>query len=176
MSPAPVGVQDSELDVAIAVLRGRIDEEFRLTERWDAKARQTFALAAGFFVVVQVAAFGSFAATSIDNTERVVMAVSALVAALGLVIAAAFQAKCEEPLREHDLQPEAIETWFNDPDPQLQQVSARLVGELILTARRRTDNNAIRFDRYSRLVTTARWAMTTAGLELIIALAVRIDL
>ena len=47
------GAGGKDLDQAISTLRARVDEEFRIAERLDSKARQAFALAAGFFAVVQ---------------------------------------------------------------------------------------------------------------------------
>ena len=163
-----------DLEQAIAVLRGRIDEEFRITERLDAKGRQAFALAAGFFAVVQTVAFGAFAQIGVTSGERVLLAVLAVIAGLSLIVVAYRLTHGEELLEEIDVRPDTIVKWANDAGDDPEYVSARLVTELANVANRRDANNATRAGDYDNIVDATRLALILAGVELIVAIVVRV--
>src|SRR5438874_4637282 len=61
---------DEDVTLALDVLRKMADQEFNRAERAASRARQAFALAAGFFAVVQTVAFGSFAKSLVSHGER----------------------------------------------------------------------------------------------------------
>jgi hypothetical protein len=65
--------EDKDANLALDVLRGLADQELTRAERSATRARQVFALAAGFFAVVSTVAFTSFAKTLISGHERHVM-------------------------------------------------------------------------------------------------------
>ncbi len=167
------GTGGNDLEQAITVLRARIDEEFRISERLDSKSRQAFALAAGFFAVVQTVAFGAFAQDNVDGLERFLMLAAAVIAAGAVIVVADRLTNGEELLEEADVTPEAIVGWCEEADDP-EYVPARLVRELARMARRRAENNEIRARRYDRVVVSTRWALILAGLELLVAIFVRL--
>jgi hypothetical protein len=163
-----------DLDQAIGVLRGRVDEEFRITERLDSKGRQAFALASLFFGVVQTVAFGSFAERTIHGAEKVVLLAAAVAAGFALAAVAHRLTHGEELKEEEDIAPEAIERWCNEAGNDREYVKVRLVGELRRVARERSDNNEIRGRNYDAIVTVTRWSLILSGLELLAAIIVRL--
>lgn len=164
----------ADLDQAIAVLRGRIDEEFRIAERLDSKTRQAFAFAAGFFAVIQTVAFGSFASSGVTTEERAVLLIL-VVAAGGFVARIATRALAAEELQaEIDASPEAIAKWANEAGSDPEYVRVRLVGKLSKVARSRADNNETRSERYDDVVAASRLAMIVIGVELIWAIVARL--
>jgi hypothetical protein len=163
-----------DLEQAITVLRARIDEEFRITERLDSKGRQAFALAAAFFAVVQTVAFGAFAQGDVTANERVWLAGGAVLAGLSLVAIAHRLSHAEGLLEEADIRPDAIVTWANEADGDPEYVSARLVSELANVANRRNENNATRSGKYDRVAAATRLALALTGLELLVAIVVRL--
>jgi hypothetical protein len=168
------GAGGKDIEQAITVLRARIDEEFRIAERLDSKSRQVFALAAGFFAVVQTVAFGSFAQNRITSTDRMIMLIATVIAGLALVAVAYRLSRGETLLPESDIKPEAILAWCNESESDAEHVSTHLVGELSRVARCRSDNNEIRSRNYDAVATMASVALSLAGLELLIAIAVRV--
>lgn len=169
-----VAERDAEdLSSALAVLRERIAHEFRITERLEAKSRQAFALAAGFFAIAQAGAFASFGAEAISSTERFVVLGAALLTAIS-VIAVAARLRAVEELREEDeVLPDTIYAWCRD-QTESRSVTAHLVWALSEVAHRRKHNNDGR-TREARAVTTASGvALILAAVELALALATRI--
>jgi len=65
--------EDRDADLALEILQGLADQELTRAERSATRARQVFALAAGFFAVVSTVAFTSFAHKLISGHERHVM-------------------------------------------------------------------------------------------------------
>jgi hypothetical protein len=173
-TPASGGSGGNDLRQAITVLRARIDEEFRISERLDSKSRQAFALAAGFFAVVQTVAFGAFAQSTVNGTERVLLLAAVVIAGGALVVVAHRLTNGEELLPEADVRPEAVVQWCKEAGDDPESVSRHLVVELALMARRRADNNAGRARSYDRVVFATRWALIFVGLELLTAIAVRL--
>ena len=173
-TPASGGSGGNDLGQAITVLRARIDEEFRISERLDSKARQAFALATGFFVVVQTVAFGGFAQSTVTTDERFLLLAAAVIAAGSLIVVAHRLTNGEELLEEADVKPQKIVQWCNEADDDPEYVSVRLVSELAHMADRRNENNIIRGRNYDNVVFAARWALILAGVELLTAIAVRL--
>jgi len=76
LPPGKAGGSGPEPDLTSAgkvvdALKASADQEFNIAERVSAKSRQAFALAAGFFIVGQTVAFGSFEATKLSNTRNI---------------------------------------------------------------------------------------------------------
>ncbi|HEX8743597.1 MAG TPA: hypothetical protein VF712_10730 [Thermoleophilaceae bacterium] len=160
-----------ELGHALDVLRARVDEEFRISERLDAKSRQAFALAAFFFAVVQTVAFGAFAQDDVRSLERVFLLAAAVFAGAALAKVAHRVTHGEDLQVESDLDPPAIVEWLRqNPDG----VSEQLIVELSETAPDRTANNEIRGRNFDGVVDATRLALILAGVELFVAIAVRI--
>ena len=172
-SSAPGGAGGADLVQAITVLRARVDEEFRISERLESKARQAFALTAGFFAVVQTIALGGLAQDMVHTAERVWLLAAALCAGVALLVVAHRLVNGAELLEEADVKPDAVVEWCNKAtDPEY--VSVRLVAELARMANRRTENNEIRAIHYDRVAYAARWAIIFALLELLTAIVVRL--
>lgn len=167
------GAKTADLEQAIAVLRARVDEEFRISERLDSKGRQAFALAAGFFAVVQTVAFGSFAADGVHTAERVFVGVLAVIAGLAVFATANRLANGEDLHEEDDLRPSAVVKWCNDANAD-DYVAVRIVSRLATVADNRTLNNKIRSRNYDAVQTATRWALILTGVELIVGILVRI--
>lgn len=165
---------DGDLDNAIAVLRARVDEEFRITERLDSKSRQAFALATGFFAVVQAVAFGALAQSSVNGGEKAVLLTATVLAGLSVLNVAHRLANGEETLEEADVKPEAIAGWFGEAGAEPGSVSRHLVIELSVMARARTDNNTIRATNYGKVAAAMRLSLILTGVELVAAISVRI--
>ncbi len=167
------GGSANDLEQAIAVLRARMDEEFRISERLDSKQRQAFALASVFFAVVQTVAFGSFAQGNLHTAQRAIIGGLAVVAGLVLVVVMHRLNDAEELRPEDDLRPEAVVNWCNEADSP-GYVATRLVGELSDVARRRANSNKVRAGNYDSVANAARWSLIVTGVELLVAIALRI--
>ena len=174
-APRGAGGGGDDLYQAITVLRGRIDEEFRITERLDSKSRQAFALAAAIFAVVQTVAFGSFGEDTVGSGERIALLATALLAGLVLVVVAHRVRNIEDLLPEEDTKPGTIVEWCNEaPRDDPEYVPSRLVGELGRVADARAANNKRRAAKYEEVEAASRLALIAAALELVLAIAVRI--
>lgn len=164
-----------DLSNALTVLRARVDEEFRVAERLDAKARQAFALAAGFFAVVQTVAFGSYQSGGINSDERIWLLGVVIFAGLALVNVAHKLRTSEELRPEADINPEAIIEWWDEaPADDPDYVSLQLLRELARVARERADSNRARQTHYDGVAAAARLALIVAGVELLTAIIVRL--
>jgi hypothetical protein len=163
----------SDLVEMIGALRARVDEEFRIMERLDAKARQAFALVAAFFAVVQAVAFGAFAQTEITNFERIALAVTAIVAGLSVGVVG-YHLRSQEALRkEADLDPDQILGWLNAATRE-RDASRNLVVGLAEVAKERYANNRYREELYKTLDGWARGALILTSVELLVAIVIRI--
>jgi hypothetical protein len=159
----------SELAQVISALRARIDEEFRMMERLDTKARQAFALVAGFFAVVQAVAFGGFAQSHVSTSELVVVAIFAIVAGALVVVAGHLLREVEELQREPDIKPSEIVRWF-DEAADADEVSRNLATGLAHVAEKRYANNLEKTKRLKRLENAARWSLIFTSAELMLAI------
>lgn len=156
-------------ETQIAVLRDLIAEQFAITERIDAKTRQLFALAAGFFAVVQAVAFGSFAESSVSRCEKIGLVFLAALSGVLLACTAHRLRQSESLLKETTVHPSSLVRWSreDDGDNHLTEMLAKIVES-------RRENNKIRVERYDRVVAVAEVALVVAGIELLVALIVRI--
>jgi hypothetical protein len=172
-SAAPRGAGRADLEQAIAILRARVDEEFRITERLDAKSRQAFTVAAGFFVVAQAVAFGTFGADSVTSPERVIVAVLALIAGACVAATGHRLANSEDLLEVENIRPDAVVEWANSATDD-DYVAVRIIANLRDVANGRRENNVTREGKYERVNTAMRWALIFCSVELLLAILVRI--
>jgi hypothetical protein len=163
----------SDAEHAIEILRGRIDEEFRISERYDSKARQLFTLAAGFFAAVQAVAFAAFGSEHLSTGDRITVLAFTVAAGAALVIVGHRLANAEAPLKEHDVPPDDLIAWLESEETE-EEVLLRQVGALATVAKKRAKGNVKRKKRYDDLEQAARWSLIVSGVELLIALAVRL--
>jgi hypothetical protein len=177
--PHPAGSEGSGQGIAdalsaIEILRGRIGEEFQIAERYDSKGRQLFTLAAGFFAAVQAVAFGAFGrAESVSHGARIALLAMTVVAGAGLLIVGHRLANAEEPLKESDVSPDDLVEWLEAGKTD-EAVLLQQVGALAEVAKHRAASNAKRKKRYEQLQFAARCSLLLSGLDLILALAVRV--
>jgi hypothetical protein len=163
---------DERTVMAIAALRSRIEEEFQITQRWDQKGRQLFALAAGFFAVAQAVAFGSFRQSHVPGVGLVITGIIAGLAICALVAAGHNLANAEDPQPELDIDPARIEHWARD-DNDL-QFGRKLVVHMRQVAEARAASNKLRKERYQRIESAARFALITTAFEMAVAIAFRL--
>jgi hypothetical protein len=165
------GAGRADLEQAVAVLRARVEEEFRISERLDGKARQAFTLAAGFFVVAQTVAIGSFS-HPVDGAKQVLVAVLALISGVLAASTGHRLASGEELVDEADIRPDAIVEWC-DTATDDDFVTVRIVSNLRDVANVRRANNELREKRYERVALMMRLTLTFSLVELIFAILVR---
>jgi hypothetical protein len=154
-------------DLAIGALRAQIDEEFRISERLDGKARQAFALAAAFFAVTQTVAFRG----SLSPEERIAILIVAVPAAILLLVTATAVANLEDLRREKDIEPRAIQEWASEHDDM--QFARTMIVHLREVADRRVESNTHRSALYAKVATRTRWSLILAAVELLLAMVMR---
>jgi hypothetical protein len=164
----------SRLDLAIAALRARVDEEFKITERLDSKSRQAFALAGGGFAIAQTVAFGSFGQAQVDGAARFVTLGLAAIAAIFLTLTAHRLTDAEELRPEEDIDPSKIEEWARDLNDE--DFAKHMVVHLRVVAERRAASNERRaeyFNGHRGVLFWSRWTLLLTGAELIFAIVFR---
>jgi hypothetical protein len=163
--------QRHRLDLAIEVLRARVDQEFKITERIDGKGRQAFALVAAFFAVAQAVTFGSFRAASLTSPKLVLLAVLATAAVAFVLLTGHLLADSEELQDEPDVRPASVERWAHEKTDRA--FAEKLLVELRDVAEKRHEGNERRGRRYQRVACTARVALILTSVELIFGIAFR---
>src|SRR2546421_3728197 len=78
----------SEVAYLLDTLRALFQEEFETADRLNGKARQAFALAVGFFALVQTVAFNNFAHAAESPTDTKWILIVALVAIVPVALSA----------------------------------------------------------------------------------------
>jgi hypothetical protein len=159
------------LDLAIEALRARVDQEFQISERLDAKARQGFGLVAAVFAVAQAVAFGNFRAGHLSGSELVILAIWAFLAALLVLLTGHSLRDSEEAQPEDDIRPDAIARWTEEKTDRA--FAEQLVVELTRVAEGRHKSNERRRARYERLELIARVALIVTIAEMVFAIAFR---
>lgn len=162
----------ADLDNALAVLRERVDLEFRRTERLDTKARQAFALAAGFFALTQAGAFASFGESAVSSGERVWILIVAVAAVAALAFTATRVYHAEKLRGEGSMPIQSVFNWC------LEQSGEKLVTAWLILAHRqvaaeRVSSNATRVKQTRAVASAAGLTLILCATELIIALVVR---
>jgi hypothetical protein len=171
---APVTALSSpDMDHAITVLCGRMDELFRIIERLDTKAQQAFALGSAFYAGAQALAFASFAEDDVTTPERVLVLVAAAVSTIALLVLAHRLANNLSLRRESGFSPEAIEDWYGDAVGRPGFMSANIVGLLVAVTKRREESARERANTYDSIETAARVAVILGIAESMIALTIR---
>ena len=102
-SPDEAGGETAPTEVAYVLdaLKTSFDEEFETGERLTSKARQVFALSAGFFTIVQTVAFSSFQSRDVAPYEKRILLAAAFAAILLLGFAALRAAQADSPIPTH---------------------------------------------------------------------------
>jgi hypothetical protein len=162
-----------DLTAVLSVLRERVEHEFRVTERLEGKARQEFTLAAGFFVIAQAGAFASFGASGVTTSERFVVLAAAMLAAVSLVIVAARLRAVERLRKTPEVMPGTVFEWCRD-QARPKSATAHLIWAMSELAGRWTAGNEARATQAKVVAAAAGWSLALAGVELALALVVRV--
>lgn len=158
----------------VDALKAAAEQEFQIAERLAAKARQAYALAAGVFVIAQTVAFGAFQAKHLDGARPAIIVVFAIIAVAGLGWATYKVLAADDVQPSGDLEPEALMDLVNDAYEHDENVLGKLAGAYsgVLTTRR--EANDVRRTAYKETRTAVGWSLIATGVELFVALLLRI--
>lgn len=162
------------LQEVVNVGRAAVDEEFRVAERLDAKARGQVTLAGQWFAIVQAVSAVAFAMSGADGRLLVLVGLTALVG--GVLVAATFvrSSRVWNVREEGALAPAGILTLKG----RVQESGGEALEEAIthyaslLQDRRRS--NKKRADALEEAETLWKWAMAAPLAQLALALAARL--
>ena len=136
---AKSGVADCTVRVSLAgicgalVMTGEHNQTFAVTDT-DKDAAGAFALAAGFFAVVQTVAFGSFATKFISTSERTTLLWLAGGAAVLLATCGAVLVWADTAHKAKNLAPEGVVQVMNEDDEDGLTAEERFIEDLADTA------------------------------------------
>lgn len=165
----PVGA-----DSILSALAALTDREFAITERFTDKTRQTFALAIGFFTIVQTVAFNSFQAGAIHHLERTWLFALAMAAIGFLFLTAIATAQSERLISVRDLDVDRLLTELEAAYEGDARAPAFLAQDYASVVNSQRKSNEVRRRRYHVTVLTASVSILITTGELISALAFRI--
>lgn len=157
----------------VNALKSSADQELTIAERLASKARQAFALGAGFFVVAQTVAFGNFDASKITTHDQHWIIGMAIAAVLVLGLAAVATLRADSTVASGDLPLSKLEDDLNaayDGDPD---VLGRLGGYYLGVVRSRRSANAKRRSAYKFARLAVVCSLTATVAELVLALVAR---
>jgi hypothetical protein len=175
-APSSGEAREGPQDVSLLVdaLKSSAAQEFSIAERLTAKTRQTFALAVGFFTIVQTVAFNSFAQAEISDAEKTRMLVLAISAIACLALAAATTVRADALVASADLDTDEIKRFLKSAYAGDKDIPARLAESYMTIVDTRRKANAVRRDRYRSTVWVAGLSIAITTAELILALVSRI--
>jgi hypothetical protein len=162
-----------DLENALGVLEERISHQFQVTERLEAKSRQNFTLAAGFFAAAQASAFAIFGADAVTSAERFVVLATALATAVSLAVVAVRLYRGEQLRKEESINPAIVYEWCRDLEPP-NLVSAHLIWALSGIAEARIASNRTREAHTQGVLAAAGVTLALASVELVVAMVARI--
>jgi hypothetical protein len=157
----------------IDALRSSADQELTIAERLASKARQAFALGAGFFVVAQTVAFGNFDVKKISTREQHWIIGLAVMAVVILGVAAVATLKADATVTSGDLPLEKLEMDLNAAYEGDEDVIGRLGGYYLGVVRTRRDANTMRRRWYGWARRAAALSLLATTVELVFALIAR---
>jgi hypothetical protein len=169
------GPDPGDAGKVVDALKASVDQEFSIAERLSAKARQSFALAAGVFVVAQTVAFGGFASAKLSGAEQHVMIWLAIGAVVALALAVGFTLKADATYDSRDLPLEKLEDDLNAAYSGDHEVLGRLGGYYLGVVRSRRKANASRRKWYSRTRGAVVLSLAATVAELVFSLVSRMS-
>lgn len=180
-SPPKVPVQEKEgaatqLSILLDAANAVIDEEFKRSERLDAKSRNMLTVAGTFFAVVQavVAALvnETLGATATQAASPLVpwLMAAAVVAVVGLGIAVAWSYEAWKLRIDQTLNVKTIRDYRDAAYAGNPVVGAKLVDAYAKIAEDRRKVNAERADAVNKAAIACGGAMFLIGAELVLAL------
>lgn len=161
-----------QVSILLAAATTVLDEEFKRSERLDAKSRNQVVVTGAFLAVAQagvVSLLNGRLALADAATFRTILAITAALAAIGVIIAIFVSYQAWE-LRDEDAI--AVETikeyipWAYEGHPL---VGIRLASVYAEIAEDRRANNAARADRLTRAAKACGVALALIGVELAVA-------
>lgn len=165
-SPTGSGLDFDAAAKVIDALKATADQEFSIAERLSGKARQAFALAAGFFIVGQTVAFGSFEAAKLSTHEKRWVIALAIVAVALLAVAVGAALKADATYKSRDLPLGKLEDDLNaayEGDPNVMgNLGSYYLG--IVRTRREGNRARRRWYQATRVAVTLSLGATVAEL------------
>jgi hypothetical protein len=166
----------TQLTILLDAAKATVDEEFKRSERLDAKSRNQMTLAATMFGVAQAIAVGLVnSVLAQDGTKAAVLA--GLVAGAGIIALGGLAWALTLSYRSWDLRNEkalAIETFEKYVGAALAgnpNVGAKLLTQYAKVARARRDNNNARVSAVERSARACAVTSAWVGVELVLAFA-----
>jgi len=170
------GSSATQLSILLASATSMIDEEFKRSERLDAKSRNQIALVGAFFAVVQAGVIGLIngslgATTEKDPASSFVpwLAAAGGVAALALIVAFAFSYRAWKLHDDPALSPETIDSYKEHARQGNPAVGVKLIGAYTEIAEGRRANNEKRAESLESAAIACAVAMTFIAIELVLA-------
>lgn len=166
--PTPVdddsSFEDADARLALDLLRALADQEFARADRFGSRARNAFALTAGFFAVSQAVAFGSFVSDRITSAELTALLVIAALAAMTLAAAGWLVLQVERVQTGKNLEPDQVVEVLNTEGGLPGQVVDRFVELYAAFVKDMRRLNKIRLD-------DAVWVRRAAAATIVLTLA-----
>jgi len=177
MSPAPGdgGASATQLSILLSSATAIIDEEFRRSERIDAKSRNQVALTATFFAVVQAGVIGLFNGVLGPSEHHKASSFVPWLAAAGglagaaLVLAVVVSYRAWRLLDDPALKIKTIRDYLGPARDGNPAVGAKLVDAYAKIAEGRRANNRTRTDALERATQACGIAVVCIAIELILA-------
>lgn len=169
------GSSATQLSILLDSATSMIDEEFKRSERLDAKSRNQITIAGSFFAVVQAVVIGlingSLGATEQDPASSFVpwLAVAGGAAAVTLAVALGFSYRAWRLHDDPTLSPETIDEYREHARQGNPAVGVKLIGAYSQIAKGRRENNAKRAKSLERAAIVCAIAMTFIFAELVLA-------
>jgi hypothetical protein len=177
----PIGGDDAarsatQLTILLDAAKATVDEEFRRSERLDAKSRNQMTLAATMFGVAQAIAVGLVnSVLAQDGTKALILAglvAGAAIIALGCLAWALALSYGSWNLRdEKALNIETFEKYLGAARAGNPNVGAQLVKQYAKVARDRRDSNNARVSAIERAARACAVTSAWVGVELVLAFA-----
>lgn len=176
-SPAPgdKGGSATQLSILLSSVTAIIEEEFRRSERIDAKSRNQVALAGTFFAVVQAGVIGLLngvlRATDHHTASSFVpwLAGTGILAAIGLVAAVVVSYRAWRLLDDIALAPKTITNYLEAARAGNPAVGVKLVDAYAKIAEDRRANNQKRTDALEQATKATAFAFACVSIEIVLA-------
>jgi hypothetical protein len=165
----------SQLSILLSSATSMVDEEFKRSERLDAKSRNQITIAGSFFAIVQAVVVGlingSLGATETTGRSSFVgwLAAAGAAAGIALVVALAFSYRAWK-LREDDaLEPDTLTDYISYAQKGNEAVAVKLVTAYAEIAKQRRDNNETRAKAMEHAARACFIALAFVSVELTLA-------
>lgn len=169
------GAGATQLSILLASATSMIEEEFKRSERLDAKSRNQIAIIGTFFAVVQAGVIGlingSLGSTEQHGASSFVpwLAITGGVAAVALVVALAFSYRAWRLHDDPALSPDTLDSYREAARQGNPAVGVKLIGAYTKIAKGRRENNAKRAESLESAAIACAVAMAFIAIELVLA-------